>query len=108
MLVPSGTVGNDLFAFGDLVDVRVDIVARDVDRSRDVTLRVLVGCMRIDEDRGACVKIFLRVRERDPRRGVFGVTVTVDVGSRSRSARNSHRRSRGVSASRGKTNRGDQ
>src|SRR5262245_20341939 len=109
MFVSSGTVGNYFFAFRYLVDVCVQVVCWNVDRTGDMTLRVLVGRVCVDEDRGACVEIFLRVGERDPRSGVLGVAMTIDVnGSGWRSACNSHGRSRSVITSRGKNDRGDQ
>lgn len=82
MFVPSGTVGNYLFAFWDLVDVRLDVVRGDVYRARDVTLGVLLRCVGIDEDGGLGIEIFLRLGQRDPR-GIAAVRMAVVVVRRS-------------------------
>ena len=60
MFGPSGTVGNYLFAFRDLVQVWLKIVGRDIDRAGDVLLGILFRRVRVDEHRGAGIEILLR------------------------------------------------
>jgi hypothetical protein len=82
VFVRSGTVGDYLFAFWDLVHVRIDVVCRYVDSSRNVTLCKLLGRVCVDENRCLRVEVFLRIGECDARSILsFGMPVTVDCGT---------------------------